>query len=65
MYVYVYTDADDDVDECICNQFPFLNWRLPPLRPVGSNDNETLYLLMVYDGEEAFDDDGDGDDDQD
>ena len=44
----MYTDSDDDVDECICNQFLFLNWRLPPLCPVGSNDNETLYLLIQW-----------------
>ena len=35
----------------------------PPLCPVGSNDNETLYLS--YDGNDPDDDDDNGDDDDD
>ena len=35
----------------------------PPLCPVGSNDNETLYLL--YDGNDPDDDDNGDDDDDD
>ena len=56
-------DADDDYDNCICNQSPFLAWLAPPLCPVGSNDNETLYLS--YDGNDPDDDDNGDDDDDD